>query len=61
MYRWGDSFGGREGKRILQPGILDDKSVLDRIRPQLEMFIVDRAPWVSPFEGLDQHEGMPPP
>ncbi|KAJ4860691.1 glutathione-dependent formaldehyde-activating enzyme domain-containing protein [Trichoderma breve] len=61
MYRWGDGFGGKDGMRIIQPGILDDKSALDNLRPALEMFIEDRVKWISAVEGLAQHEGMPPP
>lgn len=61
MYRWGDGFGGKEGMRIIQPGILDDKGELDNLRPALEMFIEDRVKWISAVEGLAQHEGMPPP
>lgn len=59
MYRWGDGFGGIHGKRIIQPGILDDKSDLDSLVPVLEMFIEDRVAWVPALEGLAQHEGMP--
>ncbi|PNP54022.1 hypothetical protein THARTR1_05229 [Trichoderma harzianum] len=61
MYRWGDGFGGKEGMRIIQAGIIDDKSALDNLRPALEMFIEDRVKWISAVEGLAQHEGMPPP
>ncbi|KAL6901141.1 Mss4-like protein [Trichoderma evansii] len=59
MYRWGDAFGGKEGMRIIQPGILDDKSVLDNLRPDLEMFIEDRVEWIFAIKDTAQHEGMP--
>lgn len=59
MYRWGDAFGGREGMRIIQPGILDDKSVIDDLRPDLEMFTEDRVKWIVAIDGLAQHEKMP--
>ena len=59
MFRWGDSFGGREGKRIVQAGVLNDIEDLNSIKPELEMFVAERLEWIPPLEGLAQHEGMP--
>ncbi|KAL7895536.1 Mss4-like protein [Trichoderma sp. SZMC 28014] len=59
MYRWGDAFGGKEGMRIIQPGILDDKNIIDDFRPDLEMFTEDRVKWIVAIDGLAQHEKMP--
>lgn len=61
MYRWGDGFGGINGKRILQPGVLDNIGDLDSLQPELEMFVKDRVKWITPFKGLAQHEAMPAP
>jgi hypothetical protein len=61
MYRLGESFGGIDGKRILQAGILDDPADLDDIRLDLEMFVKDRRKWIPAFEGLAQHRAMPQP
>jgi hypothetical protein len=59
MFRLGDSFGGREGKRIIQAGILNDIGDINTLRPGLEMFVADRVAWVPAIEGVPQHEGMP--
>jgi hypothetical protein len=59
MYRWGDGFGGKDGMRIIQPGILDDKNVIDDFLPDLEMFTGDRVKWIGAIDGLAQHEKMP--
>lgn len=61
MYRWGEGFGGINGKRILQPGILDNNDDLDHIKPELEMFVKDRVKWIPTFQELTQHEAMPSP
>lgn len=61
MYRWGEGFGGINGKRILQPGILDDNSDLGNLKPELEMFVKDRVKWIPAFDGLAQHDAMPGP
>lgn len=61
IYRWGDGFGGINGKRILQPGVLDDIGDLNSLQPELEMFVKDRVKWIAPLKGLAQHEAMPAP
>jgi len=61
MYRWGEAFGGIDGKRIIQAGIVDDPADLDDIQPDLEMFVKDRRKWIPAFEGLAQHRAMPLP
>jgi hypothetical protein len=59
MYRWGDSFGGVDGMRIIQAGVLDDHGVIDETNIVLEMFVEQRVEWVCQLEGVDQFEGMP--
>jgi hypothetical protein len=59
MYRWGDSFGGKEGMRIIQAGVLDDESVVDDMKVGLEMFVEKRVEWLDGLEGVEQFEGMP--
>jgi hypothetical protein len=59
MFRLGDSFGGREGKRIIQAGILNDIDDINALQPSLEMFVADRVAWLPAIEGIPQHEGMP--
>ncbi|KAF3394859.1 hypothetical protein DPV78_009315 [Talaromyces pinophilus] len=61
IYRWGDGFGGINGKRILQPGVLDDIGDLKSLKPELEMFVKNHVKWIPAFKGLSQHEAMPAP
>ncbi|KAH8909418.1 hypothetical protein BR93DRAFT_965526 [Coniochaeta sp. PMI_546] len=62
VYRYGDSFGGIDGDKIVQGGVLDKPVDLDANRPQLEMFVEDRIKWAPSLdkEGADQFKGMPP-
>lgn len=63
MYRYGDTFGGIDGDRIIQAGILDDLGDINTNKPVLEMFIEARVDWVHSLEtdGVNQFKGMPPP
>lgn len=45
MYRWGASFVGKDGMRIIQAGILDNEKVLNELKIDLEMFTVNRREW----------------
>jgi hypothetical protein len=60
LYRYGDSFGGIDGDKVLQGGILN----LDNINsngPILEMFVEARVGWVPSLENdkVSQFHGMP--
>jgi hypothetical protein len=63
MYRYGDTFGGINGDRILQGSVLDDIGDLNATKPGLEMFIEAHVDWVHSLEpdGIAQFEGMPAP
>jgi hypothetical protein len=63
LYRYGDAFGGIDGDRIIQAGILDNLRDLNVNKPELEMFIEARVDWVHQLEadGVNQFTGMPPP
>lgn len=58
MYRWGDSFGGIDGMRIIQAGVLDDASVASETKLELEMFIENRVGWLTALQGVGQFQGM---
>ena len=62
IYRYGDSFGGIDGDKILQGGVLDEPGDLDANGPMLEMFIEDRVSWVPSLAdaSVGQFKGMPP-
>ncbi|KAF8861415.1 hypothetical protein BDZ45DRAFT_587153, partial [Acephala macrosclerotiorum] len=51
LYRYGDTFGGKEGMRIIQAGILDEWEVLDKTKVDLEMFITGRVCWIKSVWG----------
>lgn len=59
LYRWGDSFRGINGMRIVQARILDDSSVTNNTKTSLEMFVENRIEWLHGLDGVDQFEGMP--
>ena len=59
MFRWGDAFGGREGKKVIQAGVLNDVGDLGDLAPELELFVGNRVKWVLPFSGIPKHEAMP--
>lgn len=51
LFRFGDSFGGRDGMRIIKAGVLDDVNVINSIKPGSELFAPERIEWVSKVEG----------
>lgn len=59
LFRYGDSFGGVDGMRIIKAGILDDVNVINSIKPGAELFAPERVSWVSEVGGANQVEGMP--
>ena len=62
MYRYGDTFGGVNGDKIIQAGVLDNLDDLNANKPHLEMFVEARVDWVSSLadKGILQFQGMPP-
>lgn len=60
LYRYGDSFGGKDGMRIVKAGILDDVNLINNAKPSAELFAPERIKWVAPIDGAGQVEAMPP-
>jgi len=61
LYRYGDTFGGVDGMRIVKAGILDDVNVINNTKPGAELYAPERVQWVSALEGANQVDSMPPP
>jgi len=61
MYRYGDTFGGKDGHRVLQAGILDHAAVLGTTALVDELFVPKRVPFVAEVVGVRQNVGMPTP
>lgn len=59
LYRYGDTFGGIDGMRIIKAGILDDVSVINGIVPGAELFVPERIKWVSGLPDAKQVDAMP--
>ncbi|KAL2407232.1 hypothetical protein ABEF95_004236 [Exophiala dermatitidis] len=58
LYRYGDSFGGKDGMRIIKAGILDDVGVINSNKPGVELFAPERVKWVASVDGAAQKEAM---
>ncbi|KAI1611591.1 Mss4-like protein [Exophiala viscosa] len=58
LFRYGDSFGGKDGMRIIKAGVLDDVSVVNSAKPTGELYSNERIQWVEPVQGADQTKGM---
>ncbi|KAF2111234.1 Mss4-like protein [Lophiotrema nucula] len=43
LYRYGDSFGGVDGDRVLQAGYLDDLDEIIKNKPELDVFGTGRV------------------
>ncbi|ETI28041.1 hypothetical protein G647_00490 [Cladophialophora carrionii CBS 160.54] len=59
LFRYGDSFGGIDGMRIIKAGILDDVNVLNQTKPGAELYAPERIKWVAALEGAGQIDAMP--
>lgn len=59
LYRYGDSFGGIDGMRIIKAGVLDDINVINSIKPSTELFAPERVSWVNEIDGANQVPAMP--
>nr|POE94692.1 hypothetical protein CFP56_16929 [Quercus suber] len=44
------------GMTIVKPGTIDDSSVMESLKPGLEIFTKERISWVKPTEGTEQKE-----
>ncbi|KAJ9604011.1 hypothetical protein H2200_011533 [Cladophialophora chaetospira] len=59
MFRYGDTFGGKDGAKVLQAGVLDDEGVVDNTGLVDELFVGRRAGFQREASGVRQNEGMP--
>ncbi|KAK5198528.1 hypothetical protein LTR92_000999 [Exophiala xenobiotica] len=59
LFRYGDTFGGVNGMRIIKAGVLDDVNVINSSKPGAELFAPERITWVEGIEGAGQVEAMP--
>lgn len=59
LFRYGDSFGGPSGMRIIKAGILDDVNIINNTKPGAELFAPERISWVEKIEGAQQQDAMP--
>ncbi|EXJ95331.1 hypothetical protein A1O1_00451 [Capronia coronata CBS 617.96] len=60
LFRYGDTFGGVDGMRLIKAGILDDITVINDQKPGAEFFAPQRVEWVAAIDGAGQVEAMPP-
>ncbi|KAF9890032.1 hypothetical protein FE257_006712 [Aspergillus nanangensis] len=49
---------GAPGIKFVRGGAVDDSSLMERCRPDMELFIERRAGWLSAIEGAEQKEIM---
>ncbi|RJE27133.1 Glutathione-dependent formaldehyde-activating enzyme [Aspergillus sclerotialis] len=54
------SSGDPDEMTILRAGILDDTEILNRSKPQAEIYNNGRIEWLSPVDGAEQFAGMLP-
>ncbi|KAH7384665.1 Mss4-like protein [Pyrenochaeta sp. MPI-SDFR-AT-0127] len=55
MWREGTTF---PGKKIIKAGTLDDTSILDNYKVNVELFTANRPKWVGTQDGADQKQSM---
>lgn len=60
VFRFGDTFGGPDGMRIIKAGVLDDVEIINNTKPGAELFAGERIKWIPAAEGAQQLSGMPP-
>lgn len=58
VYRWGDSFGGEAGMRIIKAGVMDDVDLINNTKPGAELYASERIRWVAAVEGANQMDGV---
>ncbi|KPI34467.1 uncharacterized protein AB675_4057 [Cyphellophora attinorum] len=58
VFRYGDSFGGPDGMRIIKAGVLDDVDVLNNTKPGAELYASERISWVQKVGGSEDKKGM---
>lgn len=59
LYRFGDTFGGKDGNMIIKAGVLDDVKVINSTKPGAELFAPERVEWVAALDGSKQIDAMP--
>ena len=47
-----------QGMKLLKMGTLDDEDALKNGKPENEIFVENRLPWIPQYEGAGQREGM---
>ncbi|KAH9215495.1 Mss4-like protein [Leptodontidium sp. 2 PMI_412] len=57
LFRYGESFGGKTGTKIIKAGILDDLNVINNGQPTKEVYTARRVTWLMPQEGAAQYKG----
>ncbi len=60
LFRYGDTFGGPDGMRIIKAGILDDVNIINNTKPGAELFAPERIKWVAGLDGSAEMDAMPP-
>ncbi|KIW91656.1 uncharacterized protein Z519_07624 [Cladophialophora bantiana CBS 173.52] len=60
MWRYGDAFGGIDGMRVIQAGIVDDIDAINNHQCENEFLVPKRATWIPALDGVRQDDGMPP-
>jgi len=60
LFRWGETFGGKDGMRIIKAGVLDDVNIINNTKPGAELFAPERVKWVPALDGAGQLDAMPP-
>jgi len=61
LFRYGETFGGIDGMRIIKAGILDDVEIINNTKPGAELFAPERISWVTQVAGEEgQIKAMPP-
>lgn len=59
LFRYGDSFGGPDGLRVIKAGILDDVNIINNTKPGAELFAPERISWVAAVDNAGQLDTMP--
>ena len=55
MYRAGATF---PGQKVIQAGVLDDMSVLNGLKIDVELFAPDRLSWLSKLHFTEDKQNM---
>lgn len=55
MWRDGASF---KGSKVVKVGTLDAPDALTNIKPDAELYVAERVPWVPAIDGAAQKQAM---